>query len=61
MELLGGMTMNTTNYRTITNECVKGEVITRYDHQSILIIQDRDGFLHVVERTATSPNQSRSK
>ncbi|OTN76572.1 hypothetical protein A5886_001649 [Enterococcus sp. 8G7_MSG3316] len=53
--------MNTTNYRTITNEYVKGEVITRYDHQSILIIQDRDGFLHVVERTATSPNQSRSK
>ncbi|WP_312497471.1 aldo/keto reductase [Enterococcus sp.] len=53
--------MQTHKYRTITNELIKGEIITRYDHQSILIIQDRDGFLHVVEKTPASPVKARTK
>ncbi len=53
--------MQTQKYRTITNELIKGEIITRYDHRSILIIQDRDGFLHVVENAPAPPVHARSK
>jgi hypothetical protein len=49
---LGGIEMNTEEFRTVTNEVVQGIVIAKKDSQNVWIIQDKEGYFHVVSKTA---------
>ncbi|EEV29184.1 predicted protein [Enterococcus casseliflavus EC30] len=60
---MGGMNMTTSIYRTVTNEIVKGEIIKSKSQQDMLIIQDKEGYFHVVEpipvTTAMTPRTTK--
>lgn len=58
--------MTTSIYRTVTNEIVKGEIIKSKSQQDMLIIQDKEGYFHVVEpipvtTAMTPPHDKRLK
>ena len=40
--------MNKEEFRTVTNEVVQGIVIVKNDNQNVWIIQDKEGYFHVV-------------
>ena len=44
--------MNKEEFRTVTNEVVQGIVIVKNDNQNVSIIQDKEGYFHVVSKTA---------
>ena len=55
--------MTASIYRTVTNEIVKGEIIKSKSQQDMLIIQDKEGYFHVVEpipvTTAITPHRTK--
>ena len=55
--------MTTSIYRTVTNEIVKGEIIKSKSQQDMLIIQDKEGYFHVVEplpvTTTSTPHRTK--
>ena len=44
--------MNKEEFRKVTKEVVQGIVIVKNDTQNVWIIQDKEGYFHVVSKTA---------